>query len=79
LFFREFFTSGEINVALWDTLMYSLTDVDAKKALEKKSTILAAWINLNNSSEFSKLQVSNPKAVCARQELWQAKLDKILK
>ena len=78
LFFREFFTSGEINVALWDTVMYSLTHVDAEKALAKKSTILAAWINLNNSAEFSKLTVSNPRAVLTRKKLWQARLDEIL-
>ena len=78
LFFREFFTSGEINVALWDTVMYSLTHVDAEKALAKKSTILAAWINLNNSAEFSKLTVSNPRAVLTRNKLWQARLDEIL-
>ena len=75
---REFFTSGEINVALWDTVMYSLTHVDAEKALAKKSTILAAWINLNNSAEFSKLTVSNPRAVLTRNKLWQARLDEIL-
>ena len=79
LFYREFFTAGEVNVALWDTCMYSLARVNVEKALEHKSAILAAWINLNNSAQFSKLTVSTPRAVVSRQELWQAELDKILK
>ena len=78
LFYREFFTSGEVNVALWDTLMYSLTNINAEEAAKKKSAILAAWINLNNSSEFAKLTVSNPRAVQTRAQLWQEKLDEIL-
>ena len=79
LFFREFFTSGEINVALWDTLMFSLSKIDAEKALSKKDSILAAWINLNNSNEFAKLTVSTPRSLVSRAELWQKALDKILK
>jgi hypothetical protein len=78
MFFSEYFTSGEVNVALWDTLMYSLSRVDTEKALANKNAILAAWINLNNSSEFSKLTVSNPRAVTARHALWQEELAKIL-
>jgi len=79
LFYREFFTTGEVNVALWDTCMYSLARVNPDKALERKNAVLAAWINLNNSTQFSKLTVSTPRAVAARQELWQAELDRIFK
>ena len=76
LFVREYFESGEISVALWDTINSSFAKMaqdenETKLALEIKDEIVAAWINLARSDKFRRNMVSQPKAVLARDEMFR--------
>ena len=76
IFVREYFESGEISVALWDTITSSFAKMvrdenETKLALEIKDEIVAAWINLATSDKFRRNMVSQPKAVLARDEMFR--------
>ena len=76
IFVREYFESGEISVALWDTITSSFAKMvqdenETKLALEIKDEIVAAWINLARSDTFRRNMVSQPKAVLARDEMFR--------
>lgn len=63
--------AGEINVALWDTLLYSLaTAADPAAVLARRGEVAAAWAGLCRDERFRKLLVSTPKAVLARASAW---------
>jgi len=76
IFVREYFESGEISVALWDTITSSFAKMvrdenETKLALEIKDEIVAAWINLATSDKFRRNMVSQPKAVLTRDEMFR--------
>ena len=77
IFYRDYFENGEINVALWDTVMFSFAGRSVEQVLQNKEKIMAAFIGLAGSKSFKKLLVSNPKCVVARAEAWGAVLDTI--
>ena len=70
------FEAGEVNVALWDTVMYSMATVaEPERVIAKKEAVLAAFAALAGDPKFRRLLVSQPKAVVARAEAW----DRVLK
>lgn len=80
IFVREYFESGEISVALWDTIMGSFVKMATNEsayqlAIDKKDEIVAAWINLACSDKFRRNLVSQPKAVVARNKMFQDMLN----
>ena len=77
IFYRDFFENGEINVALWDTVMYSFAGRTAEEVLPNRERIMAAFIKLASGPTFRRLLVSQPKAVVARAEAWGAIMDSI--
>lgn len=77
IFYRDYFENGEINVALWDTVMFSFSGRTAEEVVPNKEKIMAAFIKLAGSKSFKKLLVSNPKCVVARAETWGTILDSI--
>jgi hypothetical protein len=73
------FEAGEVNVALWDTVMYSLaTAADPNRLLARKEAVLAAFVGLAGDAKFRRLLVSQPKAVQARAEAWAKVLERAL-
>ena len=70
LFYRDYFENGEINVALWDTVMHAFAGRTPEEVLPNKERIMAAFIKLAGVKTFRKLLVSQPKAVAARAEAW---------
>ena len=84
--------SGEINVSMWDTLMYSFAirvssasmrsggenDDVVNRMLRASDQIRAAWLALISDENFKKLLLSNAKSVVARHEIWEEKLSAIL-
>jgi hypothetical protein len=77
IFYRDFFENGEINVALWDTVMYAFAGRSEKEVLPRREKVLAAFIKLAGSPTFKRLLVSQPKAVEARAEAWGTIVDSI--
>lgn len=77
IFYRDFFENGEINVALWDTVMYSFAGRTEEEVLPNRERIMGAFIKLASGATFRKLLVSQPKAVVARAEAWGAIMDSI--
>ena len=77
LFYRDHFENGEINVALWDTVMYAFAGRSEKEVLPRREKVLAAFIKLAGSPTFKRLLVSQPKAVEARAEAWGTIVDSI--
>ena len=74
----ERFEAGEVNVALWDTVLYSLAQVDAQLVLARKEAVLEAFVALAGDAKFRRLLVSQPKAVVARAEAWAKVLKRVL-
>jgi len=73
------FDGGEVNTALWDTVMYSFVDRDPEVLLENKEAIRDAFYQLLTDGSITKrLMVSTPKAVMARHELWDPILADVL-
>jgi len=73
------FEAGEVNVALWDTVMYAFaTAGDPSHILARKEAVLAAFTGLAGDSKFRRLLVSQPKAVVARAEAWAKVLERAL-
>ena len=72
------FESGELNVALWDTLLHSLAGVDADAVRARKGAVVAAYVALGGDAKFRKLLVSQPKAVVARSAAWAKVLERVL-
>lgn len=72
------FDVGEVNVALWDTVMYSMAFADRARVLARKEAVLAAFMALAGDSKFKRLLVSQPKAVIARSEAWAKVLERVL-
>ena len=77
LFYRDYFENGEINVALWDTVMHAFAGRTPEEVLPNKERIMAAFIKLAGGKTFRKLLVSQPKAVAARAEAWGAIMDSV--
>mmetsp|Transcript_19241 Transcript_19241/g.31144 ORF Transcript_19241/g.31144 Transcript_19241/m.31144 type:complete len:178 (-) Transcript_19241:75-608(-) len=77
IFFRDFFESGEINVALWDTVMYSFAGRTEEEVVPNRERIMAAFTKLASGPSFRRLLVSQPKAVVARAEAWGTIMDSI--
>ena len=77
LFYRDHFENGEINVALWDTVMYAFAGRSEEEIRPNRERIMAAFIQLAGSSAFRKLLVSQPKAVVARAEAFGSVMDSI--
>jgi len=74
----ERFETGEVNLALWDTVMYSLIDKEPKVILQHKEEIVDALVELMQDPTFKKLMVSQAKAVVARHEVWDERLTAII-
>ena len=86
----EDFGNGEINVAQWDTLMYSFairvtpalsSNEDngiIEQMIKKSDRIRGEWISLITDPGFKKVLLSNSKSVIARHEIWEEKLIAIL-
>jgi hypothetical protein len=72
------FESGEVNVALWDTVLYSLAQYDPGALLARKGAVLDAFVGLAGDPKFRRLLVSQPKAVAARAEAWAKVLERVL-
>ena len=68
------FEQGEVNVALWDTVMYSMAQHGPEQLLPHKEALLEAFVNFAADPKLRKLLVSQPKAVMARAEAWDAVL-----
>ena len=77
LFYRDHFENGEINVALWDTVMYAFAGRSEEEIRPNREKIMAAFIKLAGSSAFRKIMVSQPKAVVARAEAFGSVMDAI--
>jgi hypothetical protein len=77
LFYRDHFENGEINVALWDTVMYAFAGRAEEEIRPNREKIMAAFIKLAGSSAFRKIMVSQPKAVVARAEAFGSVMDAI--
>ena len=77
LFYRDHFENGEINVALWDTVMYAFAGRSEEEIIPNREKIMAAFIKLAGSAAFRKLLVSQPKAVVARAEAFGNVMDTI--
>ena len=77
LFYRDHFENGEINVALWDTVMYAFAGRSEEEIRPNREAIMAAFIKLAGSSAFRKLLVSQPRAVVARAEAFGSVMDAI--
>ena len=75
------FEQGEVNVALWDTVMYAFgtaTDADAARIMSRPAEVRAAFVALAGDAKFRRLLVSQPKAVAARAEAWARVLERVL-
>lgn len=77
IFYRDYFENGEINVALWDTVMYAFAGRTEEEILPNRERIMAAFIKLASSSTFRRLLMSQPKAVVARADAWGSMMDSI--
>lgn len=77
IFYRDYFENGEINVALWDTIMYAFAGRTEEEIVPNRERIMAAFIKLASGPTFRRLLVSQPKAVVARAEAWGAIMDSI--
>jgi len=73
------FENGEINVALWDTLLYSFALAEDEQILEKKDKVLEEFVKMAGEPTFRKMLVSQPKAILARHEAWNKALKTALK
>lgn len=79
---EDVFEQGEVNVALWDTVMYTFgiaSDADAANVLAKRDAVRTSFIALASDAKFRRLLVSQPKAVVARAEAWARVLERVLK
>jgi hypothetical protein len=72
------FEAGEVNVALWDTVLYSLAQYEPEALLARKDAVLEAFVGLAGDPKFRRLLVSQPKAVAARAEAWAKVLQRVL-
>lgn len=72
------FETGEVNVALWDTVMFSLAQYQPEQLLPYKDAVREAFVGLAGDVKFRKLLVSQPKAVVARAEAWGKVLSRVL-
>ena len=78
--------NGEINVAQWDTIMYSFgtriasCESSRMAALmsENSAAIRNEWFALVGDPAFKKSLLSNAKSVTARHEMWDERLTRIL-
>ena len=77
IFYRDYFENGEVNVALWDTVMHAFAGRTEEEVLPNKERILAAFIKLAGGASFRRLLVSQPKAVVARADAWGTVMDQI--
>ena len=71
------FEQGEVNVALWDTVMHAFAGRSPEEVLPNRERILAAFVKVAGGSSFRKLLVSQPKAARARAEAWGGVMDQI--
>ena len=78
--------TGEINMAIWDTIMYSFSRFvmteDPKQReeaidnlLSKRTQVIESYVELLSSKTFRKMLVSQPKTVVARHEAWESALE----
>jgi hypothetical protein len=77
IFYRDVFEQGEVNVALWDTVMHAFAGRSPEEVLPNRERILAAFVKVAGGSSFRKLLVSQPKAARARAEAWGGVMDQI--
>ena len=77
IFYRDLFEQGEVNVALWDTVMHAFAGRSPEEVLPNRERILAAFVKVAGGSSFRKLLVSQPKAARARAEAWGGVMDQI--
>ena len=77
IFYRDYFENGEVNVALWDTVMHAFAGRTEEEVLPHREHILAAFIKLAGGATFRRLLVSQPKAVVARAAAWATVMDQI--
>lgn len=73
------FETGEVNVALWDTLLYSFALAEEEQVVEKKDKVLEEFVKMAGEPTFRKMLVSQPKAILARHEIWSKALKKAVK
>jgi len=69
---------ANINVALWDTVLYSFSLRDPKQVLKHKAEVAKALGELCADSKFRRLLVSQSKAVIARHEAMEIRLSNIM-
>lgn len=69
---------GDVNIALWDTLMHSLATCDPAAVLSRRDAVAAAFSRLASNPKFRRLLVSQPKAVVARAAAWDRVLAGVL-
>lgn len=67
-----------MNVAIWDTLMFSLAQYRPEELLPHKELVQEAFVELAGDEKFRKLLVSQPKAVVARAAAWSRMLASVL-
>jgi len=77
IFYRDFYETGEINVALWDTVMDNFSGRSDEEVLPNRERIMAAFIKMASGTTFRRLLVSQPKAVVARSDAWGNIMDAI--
>ena len=72
------FEAGEVNVALWDTVLYSMAQYEPAALLARRRSVREAFVALARDGKFRRLLVSQPKAVLARAEAWAKLLERVL-
>ena len=72
------FEAGEVNVALWDTVLYSMAQYEPAALLARRTSVREAFVALARDAKFRRLLVSQPKAVLARAEAWAKLLERVL-
>jgi len=81
--------AGEINVSIWDTVMYSFSRITVmeddkerekmiQKVMSKRDQVIESYVDLLSSAAFRKMLVSQPKTVVARHEAWESALELVL-
>jgi len=70
--------AGDINAALWDTLMYEFAKYDLEEVVANQDAILDAFVRACKGS-FKGQTLSTSKCINIRAEAWKAEMDKIMK